>query len=99
MESVGYVSGGGHGTQDPHRPLAALASRNVDTEDPGEQADRGQPMRGEIEQLFVERGLGDGRQLELALRANSDSCLGSMFVASRVGTMRARRACRGARTP
>lgn len=32
MESCGYFSGGGHDTQDPYRPLASLANRNVDSE-------------------------------------------------------------------
>jgi len=76
MQRFGYFIGAGHGTDHPHRPLAPLANRDVDAEDPGQQAHPREPMRGNIEQLFVERRLGDGRQLKLALRDKQRELLG-----------------------
>ena len=39
----------------PHRALAALTNRDVDTEDAGQQAHPREPMRGRIAELLLER--------------------------------------------
>ena len=65
MQRFGYFLGVVHRTEHRHGPLAAQANREFDAEDPGQQTHPGEPMRGDIEQLLVEGGPGDGWQLEL----------------------------------
>jgi len=57
VERCGDFIGAGEGTNDPHGAVAALANREVDAEDAGEQTHPRQAMPGGIEQLLLERGL------------------------------------------
>jgi len=76
VERCGDFIGAGEGTNDPHGAVAALANREVDAEDAGEQTHPRQPMPGGIEQVPLERGAGVGGKLEVSLGDNDGELLG-----------------------
>jgi len=76
VERCGDFIGAGDGTNDPHRAVAALANREVDAEDAGEQTHPRQPMPRGIEQVLLERGAGVGGKLEVSLGDKKGELLG-----------------------
>jgi len=76
MEGCGDFVGAGDGTEHAHGAAAAQANGDVDAEDAGKQAHPGEAMGGRIEQLLLERRLGDGGQLELSLEDKQRQLLG-----------------------
>jgi len=76
VERCGDFIGAGEGTNDPHGAVAALANREVDAEDAGEQTHPRQPMPGDIEQVPLERGAGVGGKLDVSLGGSDGELLG-----------------------